>query len=40
VLATRQIGKQTLLDGVKIRKLLEARNRYGASASGSGPLGS
>ena len=40
VLATRQIGKQTLLDGVKIQKLLEAKNRYGASASGSGPLGS
>jgi L-fuculose-phosphate aldolase len=36
VLATRQIGKPTLLDGVKIQKLLEAKNRYGVSASGSG----
>lgn len=35
-LATRQIGKQTLLDGVKIQKLLAAKNRYGVSASGSG----
>lgn len=34
VLATRQIGKQTLLDGVKIQKLLEAKNRYSVSASG------
>jgi len=33
VLATRQIGKQTLLDGVKIQKLLAAKNRYGVSAS-------
>ena len=28
VLATRQIGKQTLLDEVKIQKLLKAKNRY------------
>jgi L-fuculose-phosphate aldolase len=40
VLATRQIGKPTLLDGVKIQKLLEAKNRYGVSASGFGQLGS
>ena len=36
VLATRQIGKQTLLDGDKIQKLLEAKHRYGVSASGAG----
>jgi L-fuculose-phosphate aldolase len=36
VLATRQIGKQTLLDEVKIQKLLQAKNRYGVSASGVG----
>lgn len=28
VLATRQIGRQTLLDGPKIQKLLEAKSRY------------
>jgi L-fuculose-phosphate aldolase len=32
VLATRQIGKQTLLDDVKIQKLLAAKNRYSISA--------
>jgi L-fuculose-phosphate aldolase len=32
VLATRQIGKRTLLDEVKIQKLLEAKSRY------SGPI--
>ncbi|HEY5028844.1 MAG TPA: class II aldolase/adducin family protein [Candidatus Angelobacter sp.] len=35
VLATRQIGKQTLLDGVKIQKLLDAKNRYSVSGAGS-----
>jgi L-fuculose-phosphate aldolase len=35
-LATRHIGKQTLLDGDKIQKLLEAKHRYGVSASGAG----
>jgi len=36
VLAARQIGKQTLLDEVKIQKLLKAKNRYSVSASGAG----
>lgn len=40
VLATRQIGKQTLLDEVKIQKLLEAKNRYSVSAYGAGHQGS
>ncbi len=35
VLGTRQIGKQTLLDETKIQKLLQARNRYSVSTSGS-----
>lgn len=35
VLATRQIGKQTLLDEAKIQKLLQAKDRYGVSAAGS-----
>jgi L-fuculose-phosphate aldolase len=34
VLATRQIGKQTLLDGDKIQKLLEAKSRYSVTGSG------
>jgi hypothetical protein len=34
VLATRQIGKPSLLDEDKIQKLLEAKNRYSVSASG------
>jgi len=34
VLATRQIGKQTLLDGDKIQKLLEAKSRYSVASSG------
>jgi L-fuculose-phosphate aldolase len=32
VLATRQLGKQSLLDGATIQKLLEARSRYCVSA--------
>jgi len=36
VLATRQIGKQMLLDGDQIQKLLEAKHRYGVSPSGAG----
>jgi L-fuculose-phosphate aldolase len=36
MLGTRQIGKQTLLDEVKIQKLLQAKNRYSVSAFGSG----
>jgi L-fuculose-phosphate aldolase len=36
VLATRQIGKQTLLDEAKLQKLLQAKNRYSISASGAG----
>lgn len=35
LLATRQIGKQTLLDEIKIQKLLEAKNRYGVPGCGS-----
>ncbi len=34
VLATRQIGKQTLLDGDKIQKLLNAKSRYSMAGSG------
>jgi L-fuculose-phosphate aldolase len=34
VLATRQLGKQTLLDGDKIQKLLEAKSRYSVAGSG------
>lgn len=33
VLATRQIGKQTLLDETKIQKLLQAKNRYSVAPS-------
>lgn len=34
VLATRQIGKQSLLDHAKVEKLLEAKDRYLKSAAG------
>jgi L-fuculose-phosphate aldolase len=39
VLATRQIGRQSLLDEDKVQKLIEARNRYRLSASGLGDQG-
>lgn len=34
VLATKQIGKQILLDNIKIQKLLEAKSRYLKAAAG------